>query len=112
MKRIPSLRSDEQHSISSDSQYLHSVGRFCGKRTHTENILQAKNKIIEELNQKWINIPTVFNQNIKAEKPLVVSMQANEQHMEFDIDTSSAVLSIRRDTQSQVPKLHHHELQL
>lgn len=70
------------------------------------------NQITGEFNQSWINTKTVSNHNVTAEKPFVVSIQVNEQPVDFEIDTGSAVTLIRPDALSKLPKLDHSSIQL
>ncbi|CAH8658530.1 unnamed protein product [Dicrocoelium dendriticum] len=73
---------------------------------------KVTNCITDELHRNWINTTTVFNRTITAEKPFVVSVQLNEQPVEFEIDTGSAVTLIRTDALSQLTKLCPPNIQL
>ncbi|CAH8498443.1 unnamed protein product [Dicrocoelium dendriticum] len=123
-KEFRCYRCGENHLSPTDCPHIHSLCRFCGKMGHIQKVCLSKRKslvqeqskatncITDELNQNWINTTTVFNRTITAEKPFVVSVQVNEQPVEFEIDTGSAVTLIRPDALSQLPKLCPSNIQL
>ncbi|CAH8460776.1 unnamed protein product [Dicrocoelium dendriticum] len=118
-KEFRCYRCGENHLSPTDCLHIHSLCRLCGKMGHIQEVCLSKRKslvqeqskatncITDALHQNWINTTTVFNRTITAEKPFVVSVQANEQPVEFEIVTGSAVNLIRPDALSQLPSCVH-----